>query len=775
MKNISYYLLIICLIFSPLAFGSVETWALLSMEVLITVSAIFYALYLIKEKKNLYSVPGLIPLIILCEFILIQIIPLPQSLVKIISPSSWELYNSTVGVFKDIQFMTISVNKSETLSEFIRYSVYVIFYSFSVQIFSDRNILKSNVKTISVFGFLLAFSSICQLFLRKDYALWFRYVPDNSMIVGPYICHNHYAGLMEMIFPLSLVLYIYNKPTFIYGSIKERFLDSLNSKRMMISLRYAFYALTIALSIFLSLSRGGIISLCAGTVFFFVFFNFYRSYKKTALFFPLSALILITLAISWFGWDDITGRFYDIKNEIEGNGYSRLAIWKDSFPIFKDFILTGSGFGTFRWIFPSHQSFPGTRIVDHTHNDYLEFATTSGLIGIVLTALFIVSVVISSYRVFVKRKDRYSMLIFSAALSGMVSIFIHSIFDFNMQIPANALYFFMLCSILVAGSASRSQKSSDSSTYLEEAGKYSSVILLFSSLILLVSAIFVHGRAAMADYAFSEISKINIDEKTDKTTLKNLYGITLSSLKTYPLDSKYSLSAAKINYLSGNVEESLEYFKKAIALNPADSDILLRAALLYNEIGQRERGGKLLAAAVKYNATGYEEHMVYAKYLMNSGKKNESLYITKKMLSFYTGNTDKLIENLESNLGLTLDEIYSLIPEKSACFAGLGVIANKRQLKDLAEKAFIKTQECEDALAGSFLKAAEFFSNNEKNHAALQALKTAEEKFPDDIRIMDMTARLYENLGVTYRANEEYRKILLVDPSNLKARKMLGY
>lgn len=57
-----------------------------------------------------------------------------------------------------------------------------------------------------------------------------------------------------------------------------------------------------------------------------------------------------------------------------------------------------------------------------------------------------------------------------------------------------------------------------------------------------------------------------------------------------------------------------------------------------------------------------------------------------------------------------------------------------------------------------------------KNDYALQSLKTASEKFPDDIRIFELTAKLYENIGVTYRANEEYRKILMIDPSNKKAR-----
>ena len=37
-----------------------------------------------------------------------------------------------------------------------------------------------------------------------------------------------------------------------------------------------------------------------------------------------------------------------------------------------------------------------------------------------------------------------------AALLGIAGILIHSLVDFNMQIPANALLFFLLCGLLTA-------------------------------------------------------------------------------------------------------------------------------------------------------------------------------------------------------------------------------------------------------------------------------------------------------------------------------------
>ena len=108
--------------------------------------------------------------------------------------------------------MTLSVNHKAGLSEFFRYGTYVLFYLLTVQSLKEKDTLQAMTLVIAVFGGLLAFSSILQFYLTKDMALWFRYSPDNSIIVGPYVNHNHYAGLMEMIFPIVLALFFFYRP-----------------------------------------------------------------------------------------------------------------------------------------------------------------------------------------------------------------------------------------------------------------------------------------------------------------------------------------------------------------------------------------------------------------------------------------------------------------------------------------------------------------------------------------------------------------------------------
>lgn len=776
MRQVSYYLMVTAILFSPLAFGAVETWSLMIMELLIAAAAFFYSIHAILDKKPFFSVPGAFPLILLCEFILFQIIPLPASIVKILSPASWELYNNTAGLFNDSQFMTISVNKTATISEFLRIFSCSIFYIFSVQLLSDKDSIKSTVKTISLFGALLSFSSICQLFLRKDYALWFRYVPENAMIVGPYICHNHYAGLMEMIFPFALALFIYHRPSMAYGSLREKIFDSFENPAMITSVKYLFFAILIAVSVFLSLSRGGIISLVAGTVFFLIFYTDKKPGKKPGLLKTGILAILVISGVTWFGWEDIASRFSDIKNiEIEGNGYSRLSIWKDTIPLIKKFIITGSGFGSFESIFPSFLTFHGPRMVDHAHNDYLEFAATGGIVSFLLIFFFLFSVIKAARINYHKRRDRLPILIYAASMSGIISILIHSIFDFNMQIPANMLYFALLCALLVAGSAVRMKNADGTKQTLLEHGKpFSAWILLITSIAIFFMAFAFHGSILYAEKIFSEIRQTSVDEKTDKKILESLYTTALKAHLTNPFESDYSFACAKLRVLAGDYEKTAFYFEKALSSNPSDAEIMSRAAKFFILEGKMDKAEKMMNSSIKNYITGFDEHKALAEYLFNNGRKDESMQILSRIFSFYNGDMKKFIIYVDSRFKPDYDNLVSIMPERSACWKSIGEFFYTQKDTERAEKAFMKSISCDDASASSFISAASFFTGVSQHDKAIHVLKKAGEKFPDNTVIMEKTATIYESLGVSYRAMEEFRKILIIDPGNKKARKGLG-
>ena len=121
MRNIISSLFIGLLLFTPLAFGTVEPWSIALME-----AATLCALFLLlldkarQKEASLYEIPGIIPLLCFLVYILFQLVPLPSGIVAIISPETYGFYETTRSFDKPIQWMSLSINQKATVAEFFR-------------------------------------------------------------------------------------------------------------------------------------------------------------------------------------------------------------------------------------------------------------------------------------------------------------------------------------------------------------------------------------------------------------------------------------------------------------------------------------------------------------------------------------------------------------------------------------------------------------------------------------------------------------------------------
>jgi O-antigen ligase len=129
----------------------------------------------------------------------------------------------------------------------------------------------------------------------------------------------------------------------------------------------------------------------------------------------------------------------------------RMAIVKDSLPMVRQRPLLGWGLGTFSTVYPSFRSFYSKFEVNEAHNDFVQLLLETGLAGFALMVVFLVLVYRSGMRSIEhwRRDPRASVTV--AALIGCTGLLVHSLSDFNMQIPANAALFFALTAIATTG------------------------------------------------------------------------------------------------------------------------------------------------------------------------------------------------------------------------------------------------------------------------------------------------------------------------------------
>ncbi|MBX3279258.1 MAG: O-antigen ligase family protein [Acidobacteria bacterium] len=337
----------------------------------------------------------------------------------------------------------------------------------AVNFWTQRQRLRAFAWFITVFGFLLSVFALIQKFTWNGRFYWIRPGGDATAIFGPFINHNLYAGYMELLaaMPVGLLL--------------------ARAVRGPARLFCAFAAVIMSVSIIFSLSRGGMISLAALLIFIGVMSarrerarsrrremdwddeDAYFDAGDAAGDMPgasgrrawlpqLAAVGAIFVAILagllWLGPDTVASRLTQGRltgDDIQGPSFyaSRGWIWKDTWDMFRDRPLTGVGLGAYETAFPRYTHTDGTYIVRQAHNDYLQILADGGVAGAGI-ALWFLAVFFRAIGRGAASGDPWVAGVALGAGAGAFGVLVHSIFDFNLQIPGTALLFVVLVSIV---------------------------------------------------------------------------------------------------------------------------------------------------------------------------------------------------------------------------------------------------------------------------------------------------------------------------------------
>ncbi len=286
--------------------------------------------------------------------------------------------------------------------------------------------------TIVAYAFLLALFSIFQFFSSQGLIYWM--VKSPGWTFGPYVNHNHYAGLMEMLIPLSMA-------------------SALPGFRKHPSAVVLGCAILIpVVSLLLSGSRGGLISIVVEVLLAAVLVFWYgprRMRKVTALAGGVSVLAA-ALLFFWMAPGHIAERMAAMAESTHPSDVGLRMRWvaaRDALGIFRDHPWLGAGLGSFETVFPRYQSFPCDLRWDHAHNDYAEALAETGLAGgaVILTALGMFFWL--AFRNLRERLRRPAGWMQFAAALGCCGMLVHSFADFNLHIPANAAWFVVCAAV----------------------------------------------------------------------------------------------------------------------------------------------------------------------------------------------------------------------------------------------------------------------------------------------------------------------------------------
>ena len=323
---------------------------------------------------------------------------------------------------------------------------------------------------------------------------WFPFGQDSGQIqagsrwVGTYESPNHYGSLLIMAIGAALALGSFSKLAwparilFFYGTL------------MMI------------IGVICSGSRGSWISLVAAIAAMVV-----MGIRNGTMrwWWPVSgAAILLGVTAGIFFMSPVVQERLALTGAVDGGRIetgSRFVLAENALRISQDHPIFGTGPATFAFVHPHYQDRYFDFHAQNTHEDYLNCLDDYGIVGLALALFFVGAVSFKFFRPLDIDHRWQDRVLVATGFAAWVALLVHSFFDYNLHIPANALLLFALTGLALG--RVKAEKSPTWSTFsLKPLGPWPGVVVILLGLAygLEVARTAVSESAYEKSYAHSD-------------------------------------------------------------------------------------------------------------------------------------------------------------------------------------------------------------------------------------------------------------------------------
>jgi O-antigen ligase len=265
----------------------------------------------------------------------------------------------------------------------------------------------------------------------EESALYFYSITNFGSAVGFFANSNNMAELLVVAIPFVAMLYLIGRRG---GSLQK-------SSALLLVLGGALSVLLVGIAVNGSLAGIGLAVPALGAA---VLMILYRRKRLPIWAPPAAALLLagsVALLLSAPFGNNLT------TDQARTDEDSRYTSFSTSLAATADYLPLGSGIGTFPEIYPRYED-PDTVTrwyMNHVHNDYIEVAMETGVLGIALMALFLLWWL---HRVFlIWRTDEPDHSARAATIASAV-ILAHSFVEFPLRTAAISAVFAMCCALM---------------------------------------------------------------------------------------------------------------------------------------------------------------------------------------------------------------------------------------------------------------------------------------------------------------------------------------
>ena len=452
-EKLFFGFLLFTLFWLPLSLGANRPWAWALMQM----SVFFLGGILLLTHESLltklytqYKLLVIVWLVFL-TWQLINIVPLPFSLVEALRPERVHfLLNENAQGMESIssQWLPLSFDVGQSDVTFFKSLAYCFLFFITLTLVNTGKRLRYILIVISAAGVFQAIYGSLEVLSGLQYSLLFK-LPVSHIATGSFVYKNHYANFLLLCLSAAIGYMIASLRVRSGSSPRERLRRIV---RFWLSNKVLFRIGIIIMVIALVMSRsrmGNSAFFIAMTITATLGLIYFKPRQKSYVVLFISMLVIdILIVSSLFGLKQVQQRIEQTNLTQE----SRDEVVTDALPLLSQYGVIGTGGGTFYTVYPHVQSESIQHFYDHAHNEYLQFAIEFGIVGAAIIAMLVLLCAKSALSAMRHRRHPLPRGTAFAAVMAVIGMALHSTVDFPLQAPANTAIFIIL---LALGTLSR--------------------------------------------------------------------------------------------------------------------------------------------------------------------------------------------------------------------------------------------------------------------------------------------------------------------------------
>jgi O-antigen ligase len=461
----------------------------------------------------------------------------------------------------------------------------------------------TQVIAFTLFGLavVISFYAIYQFATKSD-LVWNENSGYRGRGSGTYICPNHLAGFLEMLLPLAVAYAIVGRG------------------KPLTKILVAYAALVMTAGIAVTASRGSWVAASIALAGLTLLLLANRSFR-------IPALVLLVLLIGGGLFastkTDFFKRRFTHAGDVDMN--ARLALWNSAARMWRDHVWFGVGPGHYDLRFRSYRPLTVQLRPDRAHNEYVNLIADWGVTGgvIVAAALGLLAVGVVKVWKNVQRdggtfssnqSDKFAFVL--GATGGLFALALHSIVDFNLHIPANAIIAVTLMALLT----SHWRFATERFWFSVRLPGQSAV-----TLILLASGIYLGWQEWRLGQEWLWLKRAAHAEKfslAQADLLKRAYAIEPSNGDTtLALGEIYRLNSfeGKSDF-APLAAEAITWYQRGITNNPHNSYNYMHWGMVLDFLGQHDEAELKLLKADELDPNGYFTTAHVGRHYVEAGK-----------------------------------------------------------------------------------------------------------------------------------------------------------